>query len=43
MSTYASLALENGFSLAYFVQFAEAGQMGSKAAHLLEKSVINMI
>jgi hypothetical protein len=26
-----------------FVQFAEAGQKGGKAAHLVEKSVINMI
>jgi hypothetical protein len=37
------MAQENGSSPAYFAQFAGAGTKHSKAVHLLEKSVINMI
>jgi hypothetical protein len=42
MLTYAAaVAQENGFFSCILAQFAEAGT--SKALHLLEKSVINMI
>jgi hypothetical protein len=37
------MSQENGFSPACFAHFAEAGKNRSKAVHLLEKSVINMI
>ncbi len=37
------MAHEIGFSPAYFAQFVGAGEKHSKAVHLLEKSVINMI
>jgi hypothetical protein len=40
---YVAVAQENGFFSCILAQFAEAGTMRSKAVHLLEKSVINMI
>jgi hypothetical protein len=37
------MAQENGSSPAYFARFADAGKKHSKAVHLLEECVINMI
>jgi hypothetical protein len=42
-SKCAGLAQEIGFTTYEFPQFAEAGKRHSKAVHLREKSVINMI
>ncbi len=42
-SKYVGLAQENGFDLAFFAWFVEAGKGHSEAVHLLEKSMIDMI